>query len=206
MFNRLLANNLRKPTGLAGIVVGWLMNKFNSGIINMSINAIPKDNCSRIAEVGIGNGKTLAIISKRYPRAYLYGVDISSTMLKRAEKRNKKLIDDGRLALQLNSIEKMDIESESIDTVLTINTLYFWNDPHNALNETHRILKNDGCFILSFNPKEEMQKSIYSPDIFTLYSIDQVQTLLEEHQFSRIKTMEVADRLEKYVCMIAKKV
>lgn len=191
---------------MAGILVGWLMNNFNKEIIKLSIDAIPKDKNDRIVEVGIGDGKTLAMIAKRYPESRLYGVDISSTMLKRARKRNKKLIAEGRLRLQLNSIERMDIESESIDTLLTINTLYFWSKPENALNEIHRVLKKDACFILSFNPKEEMQKRIYSPDIFTLYSTDEVRALLERQGFCVIETVELADRIENYLCMIAKKI
>jgi len=205
MFNRLVAKNLRKPTGLVGIILGWLMNSFNNGIINMSLNAIPKENTNRIVEVGIGNGKTLQVLAKRFPQAQLYGVDISTTMLKRAKQRNKGLIDRGRLHLQLNSIEKIAIESESIDALLTINTLYFWDDPHSALDEIGRILKKGGCFILSFNPKEEMLKRVYPPDIFTPYSLSQVKDLLEAHQFSLLKTMELSDRLEKYVCVVTEK-
>jgi ubiquinone/menaquinone biosynthesis C-methylase UbiE len=205
MFNRLVSKNLRKPTGLAGIVMGWLMNRFNNGIINMSLNAVPKENNNRIVEVGIGNGKALHELAKRFPYAQLYGVDISTTMLKRAKQRNKKLIAQRRLFLQLNSIEKMDIDPDSVDTLLTVNTIYFWKNPDLALEEIRRILKKGGCFILSFNPKEEMQKRIYPPDIFTLYSLRQVKDLLEKHQFSLIKTMELSDHLEKYVCVVAEK-
>lgn len=41
---------------------------------------------SRVLEVGCGTGRNLALIAKRYPRAKLYGLDISSEMLISAEK------------------------------------------------------------------------------------------------------------------------
>ena len=202
---RKLAENLRHPNGFFGRLIGGMMNHFNNGIIELSIASIPEIDNEGIAEVGIGSGKAIQLCNRRFPNAMIFGFDISTTMLSAAKRRNKKLIRDKKLILSQASISKIPLENESIAVLYTINTLYFWNDPDEVFKEVHRILKENGHFIISFNPKEEMNPSMYPSDLFTFYTDDQVKKLALRNHFKVISSQPYNDRYEKYVCLVLKK-
>ena len=202
---RKIAENLRQPKGIFGWFMGSFMNHFNKGIIRYTVEAIPGKDLSCIVEAGIGSGKALALCTKRFPKANFYGIDISKKMLLKAKIRNWKSLRNGRMKLYYASIDELPIADQRADIVYTINTIYFWNDPNGVFKEIHRILKNGAYLILSFNPKEEMQKAVYPKDLFTLYSGEEVRILAEKNKFKVISTKEFTDRYEKYLCMILQK-
>jgi ubiquinone/menaquinone biosynthesis C-methylase UbiE len=202
---RKIAENLRQPRGYFGWMIGIFMNHFNKGIIRLTIDSIPNAPSDVIVEVGIGSGKALSILAKRFPNAKLFGIDISDRMIKSARKRNKNVVQSKRLTLELNSIEKMSLASESVDTLYTINTIYFWNDPEKVIIEVYRVLKVGGFFIISFNPGEEMNRKGYPMDLFTFYSKDDVLNVLERNNF-RCSSEEIfKDRYENYICLVMEK-
>ena len=180
------------------------MNHFNKGIIDATLNAFPVNRkLEYIVEVGIGSGKAIQLLAKKYPKAKIIGVDYSKTMLESTKRRNRKLIKSNRLKLQLSSIDTMEIESNSVDLLFTINTLYFWSDPDAVCREIMRVLKENASFILSFNPGEEMNKEAYPSDIFTFYSVEEVKAILERNKFKIESIESVSDRYEKYVCIVS---
>lgn len=206
MFKRKVAENLRHPKGFFGLFVASLMNVFNRKIIQFSIDMVTKENSHRIVEVGIGSGKGLNLLACRFPQSEIIGIDISKTMIKRASKRNKASIKAGKMKLLSNPIEKMEVDSASIHTLLTINTLYFWNDPNKVCKEVHRVLKPKGVFIISFNPGESMNKEVYPNDIFSFYSVDDLHQLLSSNNFLISSTEMVLDKIENYACVVAQKI
>jgi ubiquinone/menaquinone biosynthesis C-methylase UbiE len=205
MLKRKVAENLRHPKGLFGHVIASMMNYFNQGIITFSIDQIQIDNASLIVEVGIGSGKGISELLNRFPNAQVIGVDISDSMLERSRIRNKPAVNKGQLKLIKASIAAMDIESESIDTLFTINTLYFWNDPDLVCKELQRILRPGGDLLVSFNPSEDMRKDMYPSDIFTFYTVDEVKELLEKNNFQIKQVEQINDRYERYACIRAEK-
>jgi ubiquinone/menaquinone biosynthesis C-methylase UbiE len=202
---RKVAKNLRHPKGIFGWFIGSLMNHFNKGIIQFTVDAIPKKNVFCIVEAGIGSGKALELCAKRFPEVILYGVDISKSMLLKAKIRNRKSIRKGNMIVYHSDISKLPLVDQSVDVLYTINTLYFWNDPDLVFKEIRRVLKNEGQFILSFNPKEEMNKDLYPKDLFTLYSTEEVSYLARNNTFDVISSHKIRDRFENYVCMILQK-
>lgn len=204
-FERKIAENLRQPKGIFGWFIGSLMNHFNKGIIQFTVDAIPKKDVFCIVEAGIGSGKALELCAKRFPEAILHGVDISKSMLLKAKIRNRKSLRKGNMKLHHAGISDIPLDDQSVDVLFTINTLYFWNDPDLVFKEVHRVLKNEGQFILSFNPKEEMKKGLYPKDLFTLYGSDEVKDLARTNNFEMISSHEVRDRYENYVCLVLQK-
>ena len=99
----------------------------------------------------------------------------------------------------------MEIDSATIDTLLTINTLYFWKDPSMVCREVFRVLKPQGYFIISFNPGESMNKEAYPSDLFSFYSTQELHQLLTSNNFSIRSTKMVADSIENYACVVAQK-
>ena len=205
IIKRKLAENLRHPKGLFGWFIGQLMNHFNDGIIKQTVDLIPEENDQCIVEIGIGSGKALQLANKKFPDARLYGFDISTKMLKSAESRNKNAIKSGKLKLHLNPIENIPLSSESVDTLYTINTIYFWNNLDDSCQEVNRVLKKGGYFIISFNPKENIKKDLYPDDLFCFVSSDEVIKLVERNGFEVILFKPFNDRYEKYASLLAKK-
>ena len=68
-------------------------------------------------------------------------------------------------------------------SIFTVNTLYFWKNPKQYLQELFRVLKNDGQLILGFVPKSTMEKIPFTKYGFELYDNESVQNLLEEIGF-----------------------
>jgi SAM-dependent methyltransferase len=48
-------------------------------------------------------------------------------------------------------VEQLPLESESVDRVLTVNTVYFWPDLPVAFAELHRVLAPGGTLVLSLD-------------------------------------------------------
>jgi len=200
---RKLAENLRHPKGLFGWFVGQFMNHFNDGIINQTIDLLPdvKDQC--IVEVGIGSGKALQLTSQKYTDAKLYGLNLYTKMIASAGRRNKRLIKISKLKLHLTSIDSIPLANDSVDTLFTINTIYFWKDLDEACREVHRVLKKGGRFIISFNPKENMKEDVYPDDLFRFVTVDDVNKLVERNGFEKFSLQLLNDRYEKYASLVA---
>jgi ubiquinone/menaquinone biosynthesis C-methylase UbiE len=202
---RKIAENLKQPKGFFGRLMGRFMNHFNKGIIQFTLEQISDFKSDSIAEAGIGSGMALQLCNKRFPKAMMYGIDISELMISAAGSRNKKIIKNGSLKLYHANISELPLADASVDVFYTINTIYFWNDPDEVFKEVHRVLKKDGHFIISFNPKEEMNPSAYPSDLFKFYGADQVGELALRNKFKLISSLNYQDRYEKYVCLIVKK-
>lgn len=56
---------------------------------NRLVRSLPIDNSktNHVAEIGSGTGKNLKLLVRRYPSTYFTGVDVSRSMLERAERR-----------------------------------------------------------------------------------------------------------------------
>jgi len=74
---------------------------------------------------------------------------------------------------------KVKKEDNSIDIIFTVNTLYFWKNPKEYLQEIFRVLKSKGQFVLGFIPKSTMEKIPFAKYGFELYDNENVQNLLE---------------------------
>ena len=86
-----------------------------------------------------------------------------------------------------------------------MNTLYFWEDPDKVCKEVYRLLRNGGYFILSFNPLEEVNLAAYPKDLFTFYSIAEIESIVKKNQFKLLSSISIDDSIEKYVCLVLQK-
>ncbi|NHJ14909.1 MAG: class I SAM-dependent methyltransferase [Candidatus Thorarchaeota archaeon] len=91
----------------------------------------------RLLDVGTGPGRLLQEIHGRNPSISLYGLDISESMIRLAE-RNLNGID---VSLHVSSIQKSAFEDDFFSLVTCTGSFYLWNDPEKGLNEIYRILK-----------------------------------------------------------------
>jgi ubiquinone/menaquinone biosynthesis C-methylase UbiE len=94
-----------------------------------------------VLELGIGSGLNLRFYSSDVER--IIGVDPSAELQRTARERAQEtsLAVDFRLQ---RADQRMDLEDESVDTVVTTWTLCTIPDPGRALQEVKRVLKRSG--------------------------------------------------------------
>lgn len=144
-----------RPSGIAGRVAGWVMThrpsnrKRNAWVVSL-LDVQPND---RVLEVGFGPGLAIAEIARRATRGYVYGVDYSELMLRQATHRNDAAIRAGRVELTRTSITDLPSFDGPLDAILAINSLGFWPDPLQRLNELRNLLRPGGRIAIATQPR-----------------------------------------------------
>ncbi|MCB0319769.1 MAG: methyltransferase domain-containing protein [Bdellovibrionales bacterium] len=141
-----------------------------------------------IYDLGCSTGTSLALIAKRLPKHFkLYGVDSSSSMLKKAEEKLTQLNVRGQICLKNERLQ--DIELRPSSSIFANYTLQFLPtvDRKLALRKIYSALIPGGAFLLS-----EKTASPHSED-----STDIIRELHEDFKFQNgYSTSEIARKRE----------
>ncbi|KYK29160.1 hypothetical protein AYK20_00415 [Thermoplasmatales archaeon SG8-52-1] len=97
-----------------------------------------------IIDLGAGPGLLSLEIVKNIPKAQIIAIDPSEIMLKFANKNVKK---DGFKTI-IGTSERIDLENDSADIVVSRFSLTYWKNPVKSFKEIYRVLKPGGKFIL----------------------------------------------------------
>lgn len=164
-----------------------------------------------LADIGCGPGYLLQLIAKEIPQLDLIGVDISEEMLRKAAINLSTLGRDKRVQFKLGDIQKLPLEDDSVDFVVSTLSLHHWSDPKPAFDEIHRVLKHDGQFLV-FDLRRDPQRWFFwlicfaqkvmlrafgaeairrlnepTGSVLSSYTLSEVETLLTETRFTRWK-------------------
>ncbi len=115
-----------KPTGVIGRIVGYLMDIYNREDNHWTVSLLEIGETSKVLEIGFGTGLAIADAAKITTHGYVYGIELSETMLKVAQKRNQSAVKSGRVNLQLGNVMALPFEDNYFDIVYSINCIYFW--------------------------------------------------------------------------------
>ncbi|WP_312299610.1 class I SAM-dependent methyltransferase [Chryseobacterium sp.] len=189
-----LAQNLANPQGEKGIEIGEMMNATNIGMTLESVRTLLIEDGEHILEIGQGNAGHLKHILGLAQNLAYTGVDISETMHQEAKKLNKDFGDQADFILYEG--KKLPFQDETFDKILTVNTVYFWENPVDFLNEIYRVLKDDGTFVLTFAQKDFMEKLPFTAYNFTLYNNNEMEELISGSHFKRMKISEKEEEIK----------
>lgn len=193
---RQVGKQLRSPSGWFGRMIGKVMNKTNREMYEGAYGVLGFESGDRVLEIGFGNGAFIREISDWIDPGFYAGIDLSETMLKEAQKRNKALIESGKVVLKLEDAAVLDFEEGAFNKVFTVNTLYFWSDPKVVLAAVLRVLAPGGQFVIAFVTRASMESSPYAQSGFTFYDSDQVKDLMLEAGFEQIGVTETVMKKE----------
>ena len=204
-FNNLLANQLKKPSGLLGRIVSKKMQEQNQPIYNWMLSIMDFVNAKNVMEIGYGTGMVLNEVAAKYPEVELYGIDFSKVMYNKALLNCSRFIKDGRMKLNFGDMLQYQPKT-SFDVVYGINVIYFWKDLEMYFQKLHGMLNDNGILYLYMADAETLKKLfVGNTDVFNLHQVDQVLETLNRCGFSDRKV--ATDNLNgwKYHCFIAKR-
>ena len=146
------------PTGFGGKIATFIMNKMNKAMYKVVLNKIYQK--TSILDIGFGNGYLLKKHIKKN-NSNFFGIDISQDMVSIATKRNKNAIRQGKLQLIKASVDEIPFE-KTFGYIYTINTVYFWQDLKNGLQEIYNKLEVGGEFLNLCYTKKWLDKLGYT--------------------------------------------
>jgi len=162
----------------------FVINKY---AFQSELNAIKKAlplNIENVIEVGIGSG----IFAQ--PLGIREGVEPSAAMRKRAQKRNLTVIDA--------VAEDLPCPDKSKSAVLMVTTICFVDDIYASFREVHRVLKDEGFFIIGFVDKDspigkvylrQKDKSVFYKDA-TFFGTEELFGILKQTGFDVVDTCQ----------------
>ena len=173
-FNAGLARQLGRPSGLAGRVVGRVLNKGNRATIGAAVAALPLGRDAAVADVGFGGGVGLRLLLDRAEHPHVHGVELSSEMIKRARSNYAAELTAGRLELHRGSLTALPLPDSSLDGLLTVNTIYFVDDLDAVMGEFARTLKGGARAVIGVGDPEAMEKMPFTAHGFRLRSATEI--------------------------------
>lgn len=179
-----IGRQLGHPTGLAGRMVGNAMRIANRRPNALAINALeigPRDD---ILELGFGPGQAIERMVAQAPFGRIYGVDRSAVMLDQARKRNADAIRSGRVYLKQCEFDRIPLSDASVDKILAVNVIYFWNDVAKVLQEVRRVLRPGGLLSIYATDASAMRHWKFAgPDTHRLFDADELIAALRHSGF-----------------------
>jgi ubiquinone/menaquinone biosynthesis C-methylase UbiE len=188
-----IADQLRKPQGDQGAEVGKMMNKGNR-LMNLAaieqLNVEPTDN---ILEIGMGNGVFVRNILEKNSSVRYTGCDFSETMIREAIINNRDFIKSGQAQFKKANVNRIPFKNASFNKVLTVNTIYFWENTGNVLAEIRRVLIKNGLLVICLRPKSVLSNLPVAQFGFKTFSKQNCIDLLAAGGFHEITAEEKDD-------------
>jgi ubiquinone/menaquinone biosynthesis C-methylase UbiE len=185
-----IAKQLRQPSGDVGKQVGLNMNISNAPMYQWALESLSLKPGDQVLEIGMGNGAFIKDLFAKEDTIIYTGCDFSETMVAEATQLNNDLMQSGKVTFTLASINSLPYPSEHFNSIFTINTIYFWDDPATELPEIKRVLKDDGILLIGLRPESTMKDLPFTGYNFRLYDSEKTTALLNEHGFRVIQCKE----------------
>ncbi|MDA8792157.1 class I SAM-dependent methyltransferase [Bacteriovoracaceae bacterium] len=177
-----LASQLRCPSGRYGDEIASAMEDTNSMMVKTTISQLGDIDGKTLLELGPGNGYHLKRLLEKSKK--MFTVDISKLMKKKIDEKYHTQINEGKLISILGNGERISIPKNTIDKGFSINTIYFWKNPKDYLNEIAQCFKDGGEFFLAYAHKRYIEKLPFVKFGFELYNEEKIIKLCEETPFS----------------------
>lgn len=186
---KIVAEQLRKPHGEFGLLIGENMNVSNAFMNKLAIDCLNISENDYVLELGMGNGKFVDDILRKHESVKYIGRDFSDVMVNEAKKKNATWIENDRAKFYEGVADTISWDTKTFSKILTVNTIYFWQKPEIELREIKRVLTDDGFFVIGIRPKEIMLNLPFTQFGFILYTEEELKTLLIKNGFSVVKSV-----------------
>ena len=177
------------PRGAAGSVTGWVFahrpsNRQRNRWVVSLLDVQPAD---QVLEIGFGPGVAIAELA-RAGAGHVYGIDHSGVMLRQASRRNAAVIRSGRVTLINASVDQLPAALDGpFDAILAVNSLGFWPEPAERLEELGRRLAPGGRIAIASQPRRPGATAATSRS-----AADEIESLPRRAGFTQISAQTLA--------------
>ena len=178
-----LFTNCAHPKGRMGRAMLKFMNLCHAPLTNWGLKLVGIQDGWTMLDIGCGGGATLQRLLKRSKGAQVYGIDISEESVAKAKKVNTDVLDQ-QVFVTLGSAEKLPYEDGKFDLVTAVETVYFWPNLPNCLQEVRRVLKPGGKFAILVEVVDSDSKWTSIVEGMTAYSPEDLKKLLDDAGFT----------------------
>lgn len=202
---RSLARQLGSPSGLFGGFLARLWNFRNAALNESALSCLDLSGQDRVLEVGFGGGYLLdRMRDKRQPGPVgtrLFGVDRSASMARFcAERFSRKPRTPG---LGCAAAEALPFASGSFTCLVTVNSIFYWQNIPQALAEFYRVLARPGRLVLVFTARGSLKQKGFARHGLTLPEPEEIAAWLRAAGFQNVTCQPGADRYRQFWRMVA---
>jgi ubiquinone/menaquinone biosynthesis C-methylase UbiE len=173
------------------------MDIYNREDNHWTVSLLDIGETSKVLEIGFGTGLAIAETAKITTHGHVYGIELSETMLKVAQKRNQSAVKSGRVSLQLGNVMALPFEDNYFEIVYSINCIYFWEPPTQGLAEIYRVLKPEGTVAITARNRDD--------EVYARWKPNMVRDLLQSSGFVNIKTFDGLNPKHPIYCAVGNK-
>jgi len=141
------------------------------------LNAVETKPHFVVADLGCGSGYFAVPLARRVRK--VYGIDVQREMLGFLEDKMKRLKIKNIKPL-LSKPDEIPLEDESVDLLISVNTLHEFDDTEKMINEMMRVVKKNGRVLIVDFKKEETG---FGPPVSIRISQANAVKLFEEKGF-----------------------
>ena len=173
----------RKPEGTLGKM---MLNGMNSGHAKMAdwgLSHLPDLTPAEITDLGCGGGRNAGELLKRYPKANVTAVDYSALSVETAKEYNQNEIASGRCVVMQGDVSDLKLPAGKFDLATAFETVYFWPNLPDCLQEVHRVLKQGGKFAITVEAVDGDSMWTNVVEGMTAYSPEELKTMLDDAGF-----------------------
>lgn len=135
---------------------------------------------------------------------HVHGVELSNTMLTSAGRRHRAECAAGRLTLRPGTLGYLPLDDDSLDGLITTNTVYFVDDLERAFAEIARVLRPTGRAVIGVADHEWMASMPVTAHGFRLRPLDELVTLLRQAGFTEVRDEPVGGDERPFHLLVAR--
>lgn len=198
--------NTCKPKGIGGKIMLNMMNNGHSSMAEWGFEHLQIQENDICLDIGCGGGANIKRLLEKSCCGKVMGIDYSEVSVEKTKKVNKEAIKNNRCNILQGNVMDLPFEKGTFNVVTAFETIYFWPDIIKSFEQVHKVLKENGTFMICNELSGEIEKDKKWTDIIEgmkVYTLQQIKTYLEQCGF----VIEKTDKNEKnWICVVAKKV
>jgi SAM-dependent methyltransferase len=194
MLERMLSQS-KNPRGRFGRFLARGMNFGHSGLAKWGLGFIDIAGDIYALDIGCGGGRTVERLAGIASDGKVVGIDYSPDAVVVARKKNRVLINEGRVEIFQEAVSSMRFGDGAFGLITAFESHYFWPDFRKDLKEVHRVTKQNGQLLIVGavykNKKyDRRNQRIVDAIGMTYLSIEEFREVLEAVGYSQFDALE----------------